>query len=239
VSAAAAPDLSNVAMVTTRSGGQLDAITVPLRQQWEALRCRSGFGWMRLLRRAVAAVLVGLAAVLALAPGRASSADDAVVVAAQNLAAGTVLEPAQVTLRGIPRQAVPDGAARVPSAVLGRTLAAPVRRGEPLTDVRLTGPDLTRASSTNPDAVSVSLRLADPGVAALLRPGTTVDVVTVGERQDEPVVLARGARVLAVLETAAHTGERAGKLVLVALDPVAATRVAAASISQTLTVTFR
>ena len=239
MSAAAAPDLSNVAMVTTRSGGQLDAITVPLRQRWEALRCRSGFGWMRLLRRAVAAVLVGLAAVLALAPGRASSADDAVVVAAQNLAAGTVLEPALVTLRSIPRQAVPDGAARVPSAVLGRTLAAPVRRGEPLTDVRLTGPDLTRASSTNPDAVSVSLRLADPGVAALLRPGTTVDVVTVGEHQDEPVVLARGARVLAVLEAGAHTGERAGKLVLVALDPVAATRVAAASISQTLTVTFR
>jgi Flp pilus assembly protein CpaB len=162
-----------------------------------------------------------------------------VVVAAQNLAAGTVLEPALVTLRGIPKQAVPDGAARVPSAVLGRTLAAPVRRGEPLTDVRLTGSDLTRALSTNPDTVSVSLRLADPDVAALLRPGTAVDVVTVGERQDEPVVLARGARVLAVLEAGTHTGERAGKLVLVALDPIAATRVAAASISQTLTVTFR
>jgi pilus assembly protein CpaB len=123
--------------------------------------------------------------------------------------------------------------------VLGRTLAAPVRRGEPLTDVRLTGSDLTRALSTNPDTVSVSLRLADPDVAALLRPGTAVDVVTVGERQDEPVVLARGARVLAVLEAGTHTGERAGKLVLVALDPIAATRVAAASISQTLTVTFR
>jgi Flp pilus assembly protein CpaB len=214
-------------------------MAMPLRQRWEALRSRFGFGRTLLLRRAIATVLVGLAAVLALAPGRANSADDAVVVAAQNLAAGTVLEPALVTLRGIPKQAVPDGAARVPSAVLGRTLAAPVRRGEPLTDVRLTGSDLTRALSTNPDTVSVSLRLADPDVAALLRPGTAVDVVTVGERQDEPVVLARGARVLAVLEAGNHTGERAGKLVLVALDPIAATRVAAASISQTLTVTFR
>jgi Flp pilus assembly protein CpaB len=214
-------------------------MTMPLRQRWEALQCRSGFGRTLLLRRAVATVLVGLAAVLALAPARASSADDAVVVAAQNLAAGTVLESALVTLRGIPKQAVPDGAARVPSAVLGRTLAAPVRRGEPLTDVRLTGSDLTRAISTNPDTVSVSLRLADPGVAALLRPGTTVDVVTVGARQDEPVVLARGARVIAVLEAGTHTGEPAGKLVLVAVDPVAATRVAAASISETLTVTFR
>ena len=210
-----------------------------MRQRWEALQRRSGFGRALLLRRATAAALVALAAVLALDPGRASSADDAVMVAARDLAAGTVLGPDLVTLRGIPEQVMPDGAARAPSAVLGRTLAAPVRRGEPLTDVRLTGTDLTRAISTNPDTVSVSLRLADPGVAALLRPGATVDVVTAGERQDEPVVLARGARVLAVLEQGTHTGERAGRLVLVALDPVAANRVAAASISQTLTVTFR
>ncbi|MDQ2884389.1 MAG: SAF domain-containing protein [Actinomycetota bacterium] len=215
------------------------ALVSVLRQRWEAVARRSGFGRTLLLRRTIAALLVGLAAVLALAPGRASPADDEVVVAARDLAAGTVLGPGLVTLRGIPEQVVPDGAARVPSAVLGRTLAAPVRRGEPLTDVRLTGSDLTRTISTNPDTVSVSLRLADPGVATLLRPGATVDVVTVGERQDEPVVLARGARVLAVLEAGTHTGERAGKLVLVALDPVAATRVAAASLSQTLTVTFR
>jgi len=190
-----------------------------------------------LLRRAIAAVLVVLAVVLALIPGRASSADEDVVVAARDLAAGTVLGASQVTLRGLPEQEIPDGAARVPAAVLNRTLAAPVRRGEPLTNVRLTGSDLTRAISTNQDTVTVPLRLADPGVAALLRPGATVDVVTVGERQDEPVVLARAARVLAVLEAGARGGEHDGRLVLVALDPVAATRVAAASISQTLTVT--
>jgi hypothetical protein len=40
-----------------------------------------------------------------------------------------------------------------------------------------------------------------------------------------------------VLEAGTRTGERDGRLVLVALDPTAATRVAAASISQTLTVT--
>jgi hypothetical protein len=51
------------------------------------------------------------------------------------------------------------------------------------------------------------------------------------------VVLARGARVLAVLEAGTRAGEHDGRLVLVALDPVAATRVAATSISQNLTVT--
>jgi Flp pilus assembly protein CpaB len=182
-------------------------------------------------------MLVGLAVVLALTPGRQSSVDDAVVVAARDLAPGTVLEAGEVTLQGLPAQAVPGGAARTPAVVLGRTLAAPVRRGEPLTDVRMTGSDLVRAVSTSPDAVSVPLRLADPGVAALLHPGVAVDVVTVGARQDEPVVLARGARVLAVLAGGNRTGERDSKLVLIALDPIAATRVAAASISQTLTVT--
>ncbi|MGH3799096.1 MAG: SAF domain-containing protein [Pseudonocardiaceae bacterium] len=207
-----------------------------LRERWDVLWRGSGFGRTLLLRRAAAALLVGLAAVLALTPG---SAGVAVVVATRDLTPGTVLEATEVTTRELPAQVVPDGAAYTPGAVLGRTLAAPVRRGEPLTDVRLTGPDLARTVPASPDVVSVPLRLADPDVAALLHPGAAVDVVTVGERQDEPVVLARSARVLAVLEAGPRTGARDGRLVLVALDPVAATRVAAASLSQTLTVTLR
>ncbi|MGB6162201.1 MAG: SAF domain-containing protein [Pseudonocardiaceae bacterium] len=208
-----------------------------LWERCDALIRGSGFGRTLLLRRAAAAVLVGLAAVLALAPNRGPSDSNTVVVAARDLSPGTVLAAGEVTLRALPAQLVPDGSARTPTAVLGRTLAAPVRRGEPLTDVRLTGSDLARTVTMDPNTVSVPLRLADPGVAALLHPGATVDVVTVGERRDEPVVLARGARVLAVLEAGTRTEERVGRLVLVALDPVAATRVAAASISQTLTVT--
>lgn len=208
-----------------------------LRERWDVLWRGSGFGRTLLLRRTAAAVLVGLAAVLALTPG--SGAGVTVAVAARDLPPGTVLGATEVTLRELPAQVVPDGAAQTPGAVLGRTLAAPVRRGEPLTDVRLAGPDLTRAVSTDPAAVSVPLRLADPDIATLLHPGVAVDVVTTGERQDEPVVLAHGARVLAVLDAGTRTGARDGRLVLVALDAVAATRVAAASISQTLTVTVR
>ncbi len=208
-----------------------------LRERWDVLWRGSGFGRTLLLRRAAAVGLVGLAAVLALTPG--SAAGVTVAVAARDLPPGTVLGATEVTLRELPAQVVPDGATQTPGAVLGRTLAAPVRRGEPLTDVRLAGPDLARAVSTDPAAVSVPVRLADPDIAALLHPGVAVDVVTAGERQDEPVVLARGARVLAVLDAGTRTGARDGRLVLVALDAVAATRVAAASISQTLTVTVR
>lgn len=179
-------------------------------------------------------VLVGLAALLAL--NRGSSVDGVMVVAARDLAPGTVVGSGEVTLRELPPQVMPDGAARSPAVVVGRTLAAPVRRGEPLTDVRLTGSELIRAVSPDPEMVSVPVRLADPGVAAVLHPGVTVDVVTISEPQGEPVVLARGARVLAVLESGARPGDRDGRLVLVALDPVAATRVAATSISQNLTV---
>jgi pilus assembly protein CpaB len=206
-----------------------------LRQRWDKLRQAAAFGQTLLLRRVAAAVLVGLAAITALYSSRDPSPGDMAVVAAQDLSPGTVVEASQLTVRRLPAQAVPDGAARSPAAVLGRTVAAPVRRGEALTDVRLTGPDLTQFISGNSELVSVPLRLADPGVAALLRAGTTVDVVTVGPQQGEPVVLARGARVLAVLESG--TTQRDGKLVLIALDPVAATRVAATSISQNLTVT--
>ncbi len=206
-----------------------------LRERWDALWRGPGFGRTLLLRRGAAAVLVGLAAVLALTPR--SAAGVAVVVAAQDLTPGTVLEATQLAQRELPAQAVPDGAAHSLGAVLGRTLAAPVRRGEPLPAVRLTGPDLTRAGSLDPAAVSVPLRLADPDVAALLHPGAAVDVVAAGERQDEPVVLARAARVVAVLDAGTQTGAREGRLVLVALDAVAASRVAAASISHALTVT--
>lgn len=190
-----------------------------------------------MLRRAAAAALVGLAVVLALVPARGAATTDLVVVAARDLTPGTVLAAGDLTLHELPEQGVPDGASRDPVTVLNRTVAAPVRRGEPLTDVRLAGPELARAIAMDPGTVSVPLRLADSGVAALLHPGATVDVVTTGERQDETVVLARGARILAVLDAGARATERDGSLVLAALDPVAATRVAAASISQTLAVT--
>jgi len=210
-----------------------------LRERWDVLWRGSGFRRALLLRRAAAVLLVGLAVVLALTPGSGAAAAVPVVVASRDLAPGTVLGAGELTLHELPATVVPDGAARATTAVLGRTLAAPIRRGEPLTDVRLAGPDLARAVSADPAAVSVPLRLPDPAIAALLHPGAVVDVVTLGERQHQPVVLAHGARVLAVLESGTGADAAEGRLVLVALDPEGANRVAGASLSQPLTITLR
>lgn len=197
-----------------------------------------GSGWRRvlLLRRIAAGLLVGLAAVLALGPQAGSSPRAQVVVAARDLAPGTVLDVAAVALRELPRHTAPDGAMTSVDAVAGRLLAAPLRRGEPITDVRLAGAELARIATADPAAVGVPLRLSDPGVAALLHPSATVDVVTLGETRQQPLVLARGATVLTVID--AETADD-GSLVLVAMPPEAATRVAAASLSHPVTVTVR
>ncbi len=195
-------------------------------------------GWRRtlLVRRTAAGLLVGLAAILALGPQAGSGPRAQIVVAARDLAPGAVLDAGAVALRELPQHTVPDGAMTSVDAVAGRLLAAPLRRGEPITDVRLAGAELARIATADPAAVGVPLRLSDPGVAALLHPGATVDVVTLGKTRQQPLVLARGATVLAVLDTAASAD---GNLVLVALQPEAATRVAAASLSQPVTVTVR
>lgn len=203
-----------------------------------------GRGWSRAiaLRRMVATLLVLLAAVLTLrpAPGTVS-----VLVATHDLAPGKALVRDDVRVRQFPAGSVPDGAVTEPGDVIGRVLASAARSGEPITDVRLTGHELVAlqaAADGVADAVTVPVRLADPDIAALLPPGAKVDVVSAGERDAEPTVLAERATVVTVLDEHANTlGGRAqqGRLVLVLLPRSAATRVAAASLAQPLTITLR
>src|SRR5690242_14139268 len=92
-------------------------------------------------RRTIAAVLAGaavLASLSALAPKHPPTRE--VWAATHDLAGGSPLRPSDVVLTRIPLSVVPAGALQAGSTVVGRLLAAPVRRGEPLTDVRLLGP---------------------------------------------------------------------------------------------------
>ncbi|MFB9904603.1 SAF domain-containing protein [Allokutzneria oryzae] len=185
------------------------------------------------LRRLLTAVLVALAAFLAFAP-RAESVR--VLVAARDLAPGAVLSAGDVRPHAFSADTVPDGALPVTAAVSGRLLVGAARRGEPLTDLRLAGPELSGLTTGDVDATSVALRPADPGVADLLRAGSRVDVVA-----QDSAVLAENATVLAVRteNEGRLPAARGGRLVVLSLARDDATRVAAAALTRPVAITLR
>jgi Flp pilus assembly protein CpaB len=207
---------------------------------------------VHLLRQAVAAALACLALVLALRPSpTATAAPPAqrtvpVLVAGADLAAGTVLDADLVRIARMPLDVAPAGAAAESGALSGRVLAAPVRAGEPVTDVRLVGPGLW--SQVPEGEVAAPVRLADLAVAGLLRPGDRVDVLAatgdgVGGAAPSVEVVAEGALVLTAPAPgtsdgpAAQSADGSGLLVL-AVAPDTARRLAAAGAGGTLTVTL-
>jgi Flp pilus assembly protein CpaB len=178
--------------------------------------------------------------VLALSPAPGSTGRP-VLVAAHDLTAGATLGPADLAVRSWPDALVPTGVLHRVADAEGRVLAGAARAGEPVTDLRLAGQALAVHAAGVADAVSVPVRLADPAVAALLATGSVVDVVTAGSTAGEAVVLARGAVVVTVLaaEPGVAAGAGRGRVVLVALPQQAATRLAAAALSEQVAVTLR
>jgi pilus assembly protein CpaB len=203
-------------------------------------RGRGPVGWRRalLLRRLAAGGLVALAAVVGgLGVASPEVTGSPVVVAVRDLAPGIPLALSDVAVVDRPPDTVPGGAVTAPDAVVGGHLVGGVRAGEVLTDVRLVGPDAARASAGTPDAAGVPLRLADPALAGLVRPGAQVDVVGGARGGGEGgAILASGARVLAVLPAEDRTSS---PVVLVALPGPVAARVAAATTGQEVTLTLR
>jgi pilus assembly protein CpaB len=200
----------------------------------------SGFGWRRvvLLRRIAAGLLVVTALLLAV---RSPSASDTatVLVAVHDLAPGSTLHGTDVAQRRWPRDLVPSGALRTVADVDGKVLAGAASSGEPLTVLRLAGPELARQASGRPDSASVPIRLTDPDVAGLLGPGQLVDVVTVGEHSNQPTILASAAKVLTVLPNSGKAAAGRGRIVLVVVPRSVAAKLAAATLSQDVTVTLR
>ena len=191
-------------------------------------------------RRPLAALLLALAAVLAVrAVAPAPPPSVAVLVAARDLPAGRALAPGDVATARLPPDAVPDGVVSPSEAPLGRPLAAPLRAGEPLTDVRLVGPGL--GAGLPADTVAAPVRLADGAQAALLRAGERIDLLSTDPRAAPGAseVLATGAVVLAVPEPPA-TGDGAlpGRLVVLGLRAGEARHVTAAAVSGYVTYTW-
>ena len=214
-------------------------INAPIRNRLRSALAAQGWLRVRSLRRLVAAMLLLLAVMLALHPGGTASAPTAMaVVATKDLPAGTAVAPGDVALRQVVRAALPNGVFTSVDAVVGQVLGGPARTGEMLTDVRMVGPANTRLATGDPSAAVVPIRLADPAVADLLRPGSRVDVITFDPEGNTTAVLATNATVITVRGEEHPTGQH-GRLVAIALPHDVAAQVAAYSLKQPVTVTLR
>jgi Flp pilus assembly protein CpaB len=194
-------------------------------------------------RRVLATLLTAaalLAAVLAARPLSAPAVH--VLVAARDLDASAPVAAGDLTTRALPAPAVPGGALRPDEEAEGRSLNAPVRQGEVITDARLTDPP---ARAYGPDLVAVPVRVADPGAVALLSPGSRVDVLAATGYGDLPPARAgpaaevvRDRPVLALPEESSASGE-GGALILIAATPVEARELAGHAAHSRLSITIR
>ena len=205
--------------------------------------------------RKIAAVVLATLGVVLFFRGDPATDTVAVVVSSRDLTPGQVIADSDVEMREIDSKQLPEGVVSDTDLVVGRTVAGPIRSGETVTDVRVLSPRLAGLSVGTDDARIVPVRLADVAVADMLRSGDIVDVLTVGpdtSRPDTPhpdtpnesvadkapQILAAGA-VVALVTTSESTRNQQEQVILLALPTPAANVVAAASLSNAITVTFR
>jgi pilus assembly protein CpaB len=154
-----------------------------------------------------------------------------VLTAARDLTAGSVLTPEDLVQAALPSALAPEGALPDLASATGRVLAGPVRRGEPLTDVRLLGAALLPPGSQ----VAVPVRLAEPAIGALLQAGDRIDVLAASpEGGVAAQVVATELVVLSVPALPDAVGE--GALVVVGATRSTAARLAAAAVTGRLSV---
>lgn len=184
-------------------------------------------------RRLLAALLTAVAVATGLhAATAAPPAEVPVVVAARDLPSGTVLGVGDLRTVGFAPGSAPEGAVADPA---GRTLAAPLRAGEPVTDVRLVGPALTEGY---PGLSAVPVRLPDAAMADLLSVGDRVDLISADPQGGGATVVASDVPVLALPAGDGEVGATglSGRLVVVGAAPDEVPRIADASVRTFLTV---
>ncbi len=202
----------------------------PARRRLRAVRHQ-----FRRRRRLIAAALAAsavVAGVRAIAPPPPDTVD--VLVAARDLPSGTLLADDDLVARTYPAELAPLDAS---AAATGRVLAAPMGRGEVLTDVRVVGPALAAAAAG--DTV-LPVRLPDAGMATLLRAGDLIDLVATDPGTGVTTVVARDVTVLATPTGIPDgpAGGAGGALVVFSATASEATAIASAALSQYLTVAW-
>lgn len=137
-----------------------------------------------------------------------------IVVAAQPLRFGKIIEPGGLRVIDWPSEVVPTGAFRTVADVIGETgdpryVMSAIETGEPLLSSKITGPGqrATLSAALSPGMKAVSIRVNDVfGVAGFVLPGDRVDVmltrnvdnaVTADARAFTDVLM-QGVKVLAI-----------------------------------------
>ncbi|RYB94706.1 pilus assembly protein CpaB [Nocardioides oleivorans] len=202
----------------------------PARRRLRAVRHQ-----LRRRRRLAAAVLAGiaaLAAIRAIAPPPPETVS--VLVATRDLPSGTLLGDDDLATRDFPSDLAPPDAA---GEATGRVLAAPIGRGEVLTDARVVGPGLAEAQAG--DTV-LPVRLPDAGMATLLRPGDVVDLLATDPGTGAATTIARDVTVLATPRDVPEgpAGGTGGALVVIGASAREAVEITSAALSQFLTVSW-
>lgn len=152
-------------------------------------------------RRGLAAALTGLAAFCALSAVTDEPPGHPAVVATHDLDSGVRLAASDVRVVQRPEESLTATAPTSAADVIGRITSGAMREGEIFSDRRTvtTGP----LDGYGPDRVLASVRINDPSVAAILRPGDAVDVLGVsGDDPPTATVIARRARVVSVRRAA-------------------------------------
>lgn len=131
----------------------------------------------------------------------------------------------------MPSAAAPDGLLAEP---VGERLLAPVRAGEAITDLRIVGTDLR---SGYPGRVRLAVRISDPGVAALLRSGDHVNLLSVDPETGETEQVASDALVIRpAAQGDSSLSGASGAIVVIAVDPAAVGDTLEASVRKYVTV---
>ncbi len=185
-------------------------------------------------RRLLAVLCVAAAAAAGLratAPPAAPTAE--VLVAGRDLPAGALLSTDDLTVVELSPNTAPEGVLTDVADAAGAILAAPLRAGEPVTDVRLVGPGL---ADTAPGTIAVPVRLSDAAQVGLLRVGDEVDLLATDPESRTTVTIASGALVLAVPDPDSETSDAiTGRLAVLGIPESTVVDVAGAAVTSFVT----
>jgi pilus assembly protein CpaB len=193
--------------------------------------------WLNRNRRLAVAFLLCAAAGIAVQQLTPAPAHTVTAMAsARDLPAGATLSGNEVVAVSVPPGMIPAGAFTDTAAIQGKQLAAPLRKGQLISDTQLLGPGLL--VGTAPGSAAVPLRMADPSSIQLVAPGQLVNIVMTNGtdygQAAESEVLAAAVPVLWTSGQGGQTGQWLGTgetegLMVVAADPDQARRLAGAS----------